>query len=79
MPSAEELRALADDENRMATFIRSAELDARASASAGDKYMFVEAPKGIPSPSIEKALKDAFSGCTIMQRSFTRFYRVSWA
>jgi hypothetical protein len=63
----------------MYIFIRNAETDARAVASQGDKSMFVEAPKGIPIGSIEKALKEAFPGCAIMHRSFTLFYRVSWA
>jgi hypothetical protein len=79
MPSAEELRALADDENRISVFIRNAEMDARGGASQGDKSVFVEAPKGIPAASIEKALKEAFPGCGVMHRSLTRLYRVSWA
>ena len=79
MPSAEELRALADDENRMQNFIRNAEMDARGVASHGEKSMFVESPKGVPTGLIEKALKEAFPGCAIAHRSFTLFYRVSWA
>jgi len=79
MLSAEELRALTDDENRIQTFIRNAEMDARGAASQGDKSVFVEAPKGIPRAVIEKALKEAFPGCAVMHRSFTLLYRVSWA
>jgi len=76
MPTAEELRALSDDVNRLSEFVRISEMDAR---SVGDTYFFVEAPKGIPAASIEKALKETFPGCSVTRRTFTLFYRVSWA
>jgi len=79
MPTAEELRALSDDVNRLSEFVRISEMDARSAARVGDTYFFAEAPKGIPSASIEKALKETFPGCSVMRRTFTLFYRVSWA
>ena len=54
-------------------------MDARSAARVGDTYFFVEAPKGIPAASIEKALKETFPGCSVTRRTFTLFYRVSWA
>jgi len=68
MPTAEELRALSDDVNRLSEFVRISEMDARSAA-----------PKGIPAASIEKALKETFPGCSVTRRTFTLFYRVSWA
>jgi len=79
MPSAEELRTLSDENNRIDLFIRTSEREAADAARMGEKYVFIEAPLYVSRDRVENVLKETFPGCSVSRRTFTAFYRISWA
>jgi len=75
MPSAAELRELCSVDAFVEAEITSAERGARY----GETYYIVDVPPSMSMTVVREKLEQAFPGCKITKRWFTRFYIITWS
>ena len=74
MPTADELRNLCTVD----MFVKSAETTARHLARRGEIFHLVEVPAALNVNEVHKQLLEAFPGCKITKKSWSRHIEISW-
>jgi hypothetical protein len=75
MPSAIELREMCSVDAFVDSEVTSAERGARY----GETSYTVDVPPSMSLPVVKAKLEEAFPGCKITRRWFTRFYVITWS